>query len=342
MNKIHEECVVLDHGTGGLLSGQLVSDVIVGTLGDVYVGLMEDSFVAKLDTVGFLAMTTDSFVITPQIFGNGDIGKVAVCGTVNDLAVSGATPKFLTLALVLEEGLPIRTLRQIIASVRDAALEANVKIVAGDTKVVKCGEVDKIFINTAGVGFVPDRYTHLRPRSIRDGDDIIVSSSLGNHSIHILSMREGLGFEQRVLSDCAPLNHMLDSLLARHAAAIRCMRDVTRGGLGTVLNELATEQSLLITLDEERLPIQIETRMASEMLGVNPIYLANEGCVCLFADPAYSADIVAELKKHTYGRQAAVVGRTRKATDGKVLMIDRDGDSTIVEHLQGMELPRLC
>ena len=342
MNKMTEECVVLDHGTGGLLSGQLVSGVIIAGLGDVYAGLMEDSFVTQVEEQSFLAMTTDSFVITPLIFGNGDIGKVAVCGTVNDLAVSGATPKFLTLALVLEEGLPIRILRQIIGSVRNASLEANIKIVAGDTKVVKRGEVDRIFINTAGVGFVPRNYTHLNPRSIRDGDDIIVSSNLGDHSIHILSMREGLGFEQRVLSDCAPLNHMLSDVLSVHSASIRCIRDVTRGGLGTVLNELAAEQGLEISLNDDALPIRIETKMASEMLGVNPIYLANEGCVCLFADPAHSSRIVGTLRQHQYGRQAVVVGRAAKSETHQVLLTSRDGDSTVVEYLQGMELPRLC
>ncbi len=271
--------IELDHGTGGALSQELIGGLIAPRLGSVHRGKMEDSAVLDIDA-SRIAMTTDSFVVDPIFFGNGDIGKLAVCGTVNDLAVSGATPRFLTLALVLEEGFPIRGLERILDSIRGAAEEAGVEIVAGDTKVVRSGEVDRIFINTAGVGEHVRDDVQLGMAHVSPGDAVIVTGQLGNHSIHILSLREGLGFEQRIGSDCAPLNGLVDTLLDAHPTDVHCMRDVTRGGLGTVLNEMAEAGEVSIWIDEERLPILHETAMAADMLGVNPMYLANEGCLC--------------------------------------------------------------
>lgn len=334
------ENVVLDHGTGGLLSGELIG-LITERLGAAHIGKLEDSAVLGIDS-GQIAVTTDSFVIDPIFFGNGNIGHVAVCGTVNDLAVSGALPRYLTLAFVLETGFPIAQLEQILDAIRETAIEAGVFIVAGDTKVVRKGEVDKIFINTAGVGELGPERVRFSVSRIRPGDDIIVSSQLGNHSIHILSIREGLGFEQRILSDCAPLNGLIAGLAARFGESLHCIRDITRGGLGTVLNELANAAGYDISIEEKRLPILHETAMAADMLGVNPLYLANEGNLCLVVSPERSADIVEELRRHPYGENAAVIGSFGKVQGSAVLLTTTDGEKRIVEHLQGAELPRLC
>jgi len=331
--------IVLDHGTGAKLSGDLVS-LIVRTLGDVYIGEMEDSAVLPINT-GKIAVTTDSFVVTPIFFGNGNIGKIAVCGTVNDLAVSGAKPLYLTLAMVLEVGFPISDLVKIIESIRDTAKEANVKIVAGDTKVVGAGEIDKIFINTTGVGVFerqPIGYKEINP-----GDKIILSGYIGNHSIHLLSVREGLGYEKRVMSDCAPLNKMIDEVLTSVSnGSVTSIRDVTRGGLSAVLHEFAKATGHLLKFEEEKLPILFETAMAADMLGVNPIHLANEGCICLFVKPDQEEKVLSILRNNKYGLEAKSIGFVSEERSTDVVMIDKNGDEKILEELIGAELPRLC
>jgi hydrogenase expression/formation protein HypE len=332
--------IQLDHGTGGGMSQELIGELIAPRLGAVHSGRMEDSAVLEIDS-DRIAMTTDSFVVDPIFFGGGDIGKIAVCGTVNDLAVSGAIPRFLTLALVLEEGFPIADLERILDSVREAASEADVAIVAGDTKVVRSGEIDKIFINTAGVGELPDT-VDLGMSKVSAGDAVIVTSWLGNHSIHILSLREGLGFEERIESDCAPLNGLVWNLLEEHPEEVRCMRDITRGGLGTVLNELADAAGVSIAIEADSLPIQHETAMAADMLGVNPLYLANEGNLCLFVDGARAAEVLETVRLHPYGRSAEVVGRVGERGERAVTLRAGDGTETAVEVLYGAELPRLC
>jgi hydrogenase expression/formation protein HypE len=332
--------IELDHGTGGGMSQELVGGLIAPRLGSVHAGRMEDSAVLGIDSAR-IALTTDSFVIDPIFFGNGDIGKLAVCGTINDLAVSGAMPRYLTLALVLEEGFPIADLERILDSVRDAAAQASVAIVAGDTKVVRAGEIDKIFINTAGVGEVHDGL-ELGMGRIGVGDAVVVTSWLGNHSIHILSIREGLGFEERILSDCAPLDGLVWNVLEEHPEQVHCMRDVTRGGLGTVLNEVADGAGVTVTIEQERLPIQHETAMAADMLGVNPLYLANEGCLCLFVDGRAAEEILETVRLQPHGRAAQIVGRVGERGVSAVRMRDGEGGETAVEVLYGAELPRLC
>lgn len=336
---ITNERIVLDHGTGAKLSQELVQ-LIAETLGDVYVGIMEDS--AILPSGGSrLAMTTDSFVVDPPFFGNGDIGKIAVCGTVNDLAVAGARPAYLTLGLILETGLPIERLVQVLTSIRETAREAGVQIVCGDTKVVREGEADQIYVNTAGVGFF-DREP-LAMADVREGDKVVLSGPIGNHTVHLLSIREGLGFESRVKSDCAPLNNMIDALLSKlPAGAVRSMRDVTRGGLSAVLHEYAEKVGRTITVDTERLPIQHETAMAADMLGINPVHCANEGCLALFVSPEAEQDVLTLLREQPYGESAVVVGEVTTGTEGHVMLRDADGRESRLEELLGAELPRLC
>lgn len=334
-----KEKIILDHGTGARLSRELV-EKIAAILGDTYLGVMEDSALLEIPS-NKIAFTTDSFVVTPLIFGNGDIGKIAVCGTVNDLAVSGARPLYLTLSLIIEDGMLMSDLERIIQSVRDTAIAANVKIVAGDTKVVGKGEADQLFINTAGIGVLEN--SSMSIKNVRPGQKIILSGYIGNHSIHLLSMREGLGFERNILSDCAPLNHIIHEIISSvPAGKIASMRDVTRGGLSAVLHEHARSSNLEILCDRNLLPIQPEAAMAADMLGVDVINLANEGCLCLFVEPDVADHIVSVLKSHPLGQQATIIGEVLDNSQAKVSMIENDGTLTTIEELYGAELPRLC
>lgn len=333
------DAIVLDHGTGAQLSQELVQ-LIADTLGDVYIGEMEDSATLTVDG-NRIAMTTDSFVVDPPFFGNGDIGKIAVCGTVNDLAVAGANPRYLTLGMILETGLPMERLLRALVSIRETAREAGVQIVCGDTKVVRAGEADGLYLNTAGVGV----YTRdpLRMTSVRPADRVMVTGYLGNHTVHLLSIREGLGFESRVLSDCAPLNGMIDGLFAKvPAGAIRSMRDITRGGLAAVLREYADRVGRTILVDTPTLPIQHETAMAADMLGINLLHSANEGCLAVFVDPAAQEDVLSALRSHQYGTHAVAVGEVTGRPDAAVVLRDADGRESVLEPLRGAELPRLC
>lgn len=333
------ERVVLDHGTGARLSRELV-EKISEILGETYLGTMEDSALLDLPS-SKIAFTTDSFVVTPLIFGNGDIGKIAVCGTVNDLAVSGARPLYLTLSLIIEAGMLMSDLVKVIESVRDTAIAADIKIVAGDTKVVGKGEADQLFINTAGVGIVEGAPISIK--NVRPGQKIILSGYIGNHSIHLLSLREGLGFERNILSDCAPLNHMIRQLInSLPTGGIASMRDVTRGGLSAVLHEHTRAAHLEIRCNRESLPIQPETAMAANMLGVDVINLANEGCLCLFVEPDIADNVLTILRAHPLGQKATIIGEVLSTHQVKVSMIEKDGTLSTIEELYGAELPRLC
>lgn len=334
-----DEAIILDHGTGARLSRELV-EMIAAELRPVYVGEMEDSAILPLSGER-MAVTTDCFVAQPAFFGNGDIGKIAVCGTVNDIAVSGAAPRYLTLGLILEAGLPMADLRRAIRSVRAAAEEAGVLIVAGDTKVVGKGAADRIFINTTGVGEF--RRRPLRMADVRPGDRIILSGQIGNHAIHLLSIREGLGFEQRVKSDCAPLNGMIDGLLdAVPDGAVRSIRDVTRGGLCAVMHEYARATGCRMELRRADLPVLWETTMCADMLGLDVIHLANEGCVALFVGPEHVDAVLGALKGHRYGQDAALIGRVGQLGTEGFTLEQRDGSVIEVDELLGAEIPRLC
>jgi hydrogenase expression/formation protein HypE len=333
------DTIVLDHGTGARLSRELVN-LVAEILDDVYVGEMEDSAVLSVGGEQF-ALTTDSFVVDPPFFGNGDIGKIAVCGTVNDLAVAGADPQYLTLAMILETGLAMDAFIRVITSIRETAREAGVRIVAGDTKVVRAGEADQIYLNTTGIGVL--RRPALRMKNVRPGDRIVLSGPIGNHTVHLLSIREGLGFEQRVLSDCAPLNGMVGEVFkAVGDDVIHSMRDVTRGGLNAVLNEYASALGRSLLISEPALPVQNETRMAMDMLGIDPLNAANEGCACLFVAPAAVEEVLTALRAHPYGQHAAEIGEVTDERKRQVQMRSADGRLATVEELSGAELPRLC
>ena len=333
--------IILDHGTGGLLSRTLIEEVVIPALGDRYLGRMEDSSILELAS-NKIALTTDSFVVDPVFFHCGDIGKISVCGTVNDLAVSGATPLYLTLSLIIETGFPISDLYQILSSAAKAAEEAHVYIVAGDTKVVGEGAADKIFINTSGIGVFGKKSHVLSSNKIALNDDIIITGCIGNHSIHLLSLREGLGFESKVLSDCAPLNQMISNIVDNFGDRIHCIRDITRGGLATVLNEISSDISAGISIDISKVPIQHETKMAAELLGLDPLYLANEGCCCIFCAPDVTTQVLSVLREHPYGRMAARIGKVDSTFSSSVTGIYENGVRKPIECLVGLPLPRLC
>jgi len=329
------ERILLAHGSGGRLSHELIKTLFQKHLGNPYLDQMNDA--SLLPGQKQIAVTTDSFVVSPLFFRGGNIGKLAVCGTVNDLAVSGAIPKFLTLALILEEGLPMDQLERIVESVAETAAEAGVAIVCGDTKVVERGSADKIFINTTGIGYITDRL--VGPERIRPGDEILITGTIGDHGIAILSEREGLEFQTPVVSDCAPLNGLIDAF---YLPGVKCMRDPTRGGVATTLNELAQQAGVSMLLVEEQLPLSLSVEGACEMLGLEPLYLANEGKVLVIVAPEVADEILLNMKAHPLGRNATRIGQVQEGKSGLVLLETPLGGKRIVGMLEGEHLPRIC
>jgi len=329
------ERILLAHGSGGRLSHELIKTLFQKHLGNPYLDQMNDA--TLLPGQEQIAVTTDSFVVSPLFFRGGNIGKLAVCGTVNDLAVSGAIPKFLTLALILEEGLPMDELERIIESVAETAVEAGVAIVCGDTKVVERGSADKIFINTTGIGYITDRL--VGPEQIRPGDEILITGTIGDHGIAILSEREGLEFQTPVVSDCAPLNGLIDAF---YLPGVKCMRDPTRGGVATTLNELAQQAGVSMLLVEEQLPLSPSVEGACEMLGLEPLYLANEGQVLVIVAPEMADEVLLNMQAHPLGRNATRIGQVQEGKSGLVLLETPLGGKRIVGMLEGEHLPRIC
>ena len=329
------ERIMMAHGSGGRLSHELIKTLFQKYLGNPYLDQMNDA--SLLPGQEQIAVTTDSFVVTPLFFRGGNIGKLAVCGTVNDLAVSGAIPKFLTLALILEEGLPMDELERIIESVAETAAEAGVMVVCGDTKVVERGSADKIFINTTGIGYITDRL--VGPEQIRPGDEILITGTIGDHGIAILSEREGLEFQTPVVSDCAPLNGLIDSF---YLPGVKCMRDPTRGGVATTLNELAGQAEVSMLLVEEQFPLSPSVQGACEMLGLEPLYLANEGKVLVIVAQEVADEVLLRMQAHPLGRNATRIGQVQAGKSGLVLLETPLGGKRIVGMLEGEHLPRIC
>ena len=333
-----EDKILLAHGSGGKLAHELVEKSFVKALANPFLAKLDDS--AVFDLSGRLAFTTDSYVVSPIFFPGGDIGKLAVCGTVNDLAMSGAKPLYLSLAFIIEEGLPQAELNKIVESTQRAAQEAEVQIVTGDTKVVNRGSADKLFINTAGVGVIPEGVDISGSKAI-PGDKVILSGTIGDHGIAVLSQREGLSFSTQLESDCAPLNGLVAAMLAA-SPNIHCLRDPTRGGLATTLNELAKQSKVGIRIEEEKIPVREEVLAACEMLGFDPLYVANEGKLVAIV-PAEVADKVLEaMRENQYGRDAAIIGEVSQEHPGRVVMKTCLGASRIVDMLVGDLLPRIC
>ena len=333
-----DDKILLAHGSGGKLSHDLVERNFVPLFHNPLLDKLDDSAVFELG--GRLAFTTDSYVVSPIFFPGGDIGKLAVCGTVNDLAMSGAKPLYLSISLIIEEGLPLVDLQRVMISVQKAAEEAEVKVVTGDTKVVDRGSADKLFINSAGIGTIPPG-VNISGSEAKPGDKIILSGPIGDHGIAVMAQREGLQFSVPIESDCAPLNKLVSDML-ESSDRIHCLRDPTRGGLATTLNELANQSKVGIRIEEDKIPVQEAVRAACELLGLDPLYVANEGKLVAIVPATETEAILAKMCQNRYGRQSAIIGEVVAEHRGKVVMTTRLGASRIVDMLVGELLPRIC
>jgi hydrogenase expression/formation protein HypE len=333
-----EDKILLAHGSGGKLAHDLVEKSFVKAFANPLLAKMDDSAVFELG--GRLAFTTDSYVVSPIFFPGGDIGKLAVCGTVNDLAMSGAKPLYLSLSFIIEEGLTRSELNRIIDSTQKAAEEGGVKIITGDTKVVDRGSADKLFINSAGIGIVPEG-VDISGGNARPGDKVIISGTIGDHGIAVISQREGLSFSTRLESDCAPLASLVADMLAV-SPDIHCLRDPTRGGLATTLNELAKQSGVSIRIEEEKLPIREEVQAACELLGFDPLYVANEGKLVAIVSAGDVDKVLQVMKGNRYGKNATIIGEVAAEHPGRVAMKTSLGSSRIVDMLVGDLLPRIC
>jgi hydrogenase expression/formation protein HypE len=345
--RVRDASVNLAHGSGGRAMRDLIEDVFVSTFDNPTLAALEDQAVfalADLTTRGDrLAFTTDSYVVDPLFFPGGDIGTLAVSGTVNDLAVCGATPLYLSCAVVIEEGLAVDILRRVAASMQRVALEAGVAIVTGDTKVVERGCADKLFINTAGIGVVRSDVS-ISARNARPGDVVIVNGYLGDHGAAILVARQQLALEADVESDCCPLNSLIAAMLDA-CPQIHCLRDATRGGVATVLNEFAQSSNVTIRLREADLPLREQVKGACEILGLDPLYLANEGKLVAVVPADAAERVLAAMRAHPAGREAAAIGTVEMGetgADGLVVMQTAFGGQRIVDMLVGEQLPRIC
>ena len=335
--------VLLGHGSGGQMMKRIIDEIFLQEFASPELLAGDDAGVAPFAGTGRIAMSTDSFVVTPQFFPGGDIGRLAVCGTVNDVATSGARVRYLSCGFILEEGYPMDKLRAIVHSMALAAQEAGVKIITGDTKVVERGGADGVYINTAGIGEVPE-YIELSGASCRPGDKVLVSGTLGDHGIAIMSQREGLAFSTAIESDAAPLNHLIYNVLdaAPHA---RCFRDPTRGGLASTLNELAGQAGVDMVIEEDAVPVKPAVQGACDMLGYDVLQVANEGkMVCVVAaDEAEAA--LAAMRENPYGADAAIIGEVTEAQPergSKVFLRTAFGGTRILDMLVGEQLPRIC
>lgn len=342
--KVHVPTVTLAHGGGGKAMKDLIDDVFVGAFDNPLLAPLDDQ--ARIDLSSLaqygdrLAFTTDSFVVDPLIFPGGDIGKLAVCGTVNDLAVGGALPLYLSCAVIVEEGVPIDLLRQIAGSMAATAKDASVKIVTGDTKVVNKGACDQMFITTTGVGVIAAG-VELGAHRATPGDAVLVNGLLGDHGAAILGARGDMALQSPIESDCAPLQGLTARLLEA-APNTRFIRDPTRGGIATVLNEIAEASQIAIEIDEAATPLRDEVRGFCEILGLDPLYLANEGKIVAIAPPDEAAAAVDAMRAHPLGRQAAIIGHVMAGEPGRVAMRTIFGGRRIVDMLVGEQLPRIC
>lgn len=331
------EIITLDHGSGGRLTHLLLQEVFLNEFMNPILEPLEDSAIFEIDKAK-VAYTTDSYVVDPIFFPGGDIGRLSICGTVNDLAMKGATPLYQSASFIIEEGFPKSELKRILRSMKEAANEAGVKIVCGDTKVVGKGSVDKIFITTSGVGLVPDG-VEISPSKIEPGDHVILSGHIGDHGIAILSKRSGLEFGFCINSDVAPLNHLVSNILKE--GGLHALRDPTRGGIATSLNELSRSCGFGIKVYEDRIPIRDGTRGACELLGIDPLYVANEGKLLAITSKDSSTKILSCMRKMDIGRDAQIIGEVIDGMKG-VFLVTRIGGTRVLDMLTGVQLPRIC
>lgn len=331
--------VLLAHGGGGKLTQHLIEKMFVPEFNNELLSNLHDGAIFSVDGAR-IAFSTDSYVVKPIFFPGGDIGELAVNGTVNDLAMCGAKPLFLSAALILEEGFPMEDLWRVIQSMRRAAERAGVALCTGDTKVVEKGKGDQIFINTSGIGVI-EKNINIDPRGAKPGDQVILSGSIGLHGIAIMSVREGLEFETEIKSDTAPLNELV-SAMVEASTNIHVLRDPTRGGLASALNEIAKAARVGIALAEESIPVSDEVQGACEILGLDPLYVANEGKLIAILPRSDTAPVLTAMRRHPLGREAAVIGEVVADHPGTVVMRTQVGGTRVVDMLSGEQLPRIC
>ncbi len=338
--KNQNNCILLDHGSGGLASQELISSLFLQYLQNPLLHQLEDAAVLA-EQHGRLAFSTDSYVVDPVVFPGGNIGELAVNGTINDLAMRGAQPLCLSLGVILEEGLPLELLEEIIMAIARAADYAGVPIVTGDTKVVPVGKADKIFINTSGIGVVEEG-VDISTSQACAGDVILLSGTLADHGMTILTSREGLRIGGRVESDTRPLHFVTRAIISRFGAAIHTMRDPTRGGLGTSLSEIARATNLCIEIEEDNIPMKSEVRAACELMGLDPLYLANEGKCLVIVGPDKAEEILTTMRSVQEAGESAIIGKISNKHPGRVVLTTLSGGNRLVEPLSGDPLPRIC
>lgn len=335
-----ENVIKLVHGNGGKYSQELVNEVILPHFNNEFLEPLHDGAQFQVEK-GRMAFSTDSYVVKPLFFPGGNIGKLAICGTINDLTMNGAIPQYLSCSFIIEEGFSIDLLRKIVASMGEEAKKADVKIVTGDTKVVEKGAIDGIYINTAGVGFIPDN-VNINYSAVTSDMDIILTGSIGDHAISVMGTRYDLTLPDSVITDCAALNKMINAALSAYPQAIALMRDPTRGGLGTSLCEIAEKINLGILIDENQLIVRDEVKAVCDILGYDPLYLANEGKAILFVDKNFTTEVLNTLKKYPEGKDSKVIGHTLAENRGMVGLKTVLGGIRVLDSLGYDQVPRIC
>jgi hydrogenase expression/formation protein HypE len=344
----HWQQILMGHGSGGKMSHDLITEMFLPAFDNPSLNAGDDAGVVQLSIpdsvgnflVGSLSISTDSHVVWPLFFPGGDIGRLAVCGTVNDVAMMGANPLYMTAGFILEEGLDISILARVVASMQTAATEAGISIVAGDTKVVQKGKADGLYINTAGIGVIPPGIS-INGSNAHPGDAVLLSGPIGDHGIAVLEARQELGFESKIESDTAPLNHLIEAMLGA-SRQIHVLRDPTRGGLATSLNEIARQSEVGILLYEENIPVKPAVATACEMLGFDPMYIANEGKLVAIVDQQDAENVLQAMRKNQYGQDAVLIGEVRDEPKNRVLMRTTLGSTRVVDIPTGEILPRIC
>jgi hydrogenase expression/formation protein HypE len=332
--------ILLSHGDGGLKTSELINDLIIKYLGNDILNKLEDSSVINIEGKK-IAYTTDSFTVKPLFFRGGDIGKLSVCGTINDLVCSGAIPIALSLGLIIEEGFEIESLEKIIKSISKTSKNVNVPIITGDTKVVEKNSIDKLFINTSGIGIVDDNI-EITPRKIKPKDKVIINGTIAEHGIAVLTSRDEFNFKTNIKSDCAPLLSLVNNILSV-SKNIHAIRDATRGGIASVLNEFADIAKIKIEINEENIPIRKQTLAVCEFLGLDPLYIANEGKILIFVSPEDSEKVLESMKSHKYGKKSEIIGEVKEHSErGIVILNTKIGTKRIIDSFYSEQFPRIC
>lgn len=331
--------ILLDHGGGGKISHSLITETMLPIFDNAIISRLDDGAIFKIEEKQF-AFSTDTYVVDPIFFPGGNIGDLAINGTVNDLAMCGAVPLYLSVGLIIEEGFPMTDLEIILNGMRIATKKAKVKVVTGDTKVVPKGAVDKIFINSSGIGLIPE-HVNISGHNARPGDKVLLSGSIADHGITVLTQREGMNFDSSIVSDTAPLNHMVKRMLLA-CEDIHVLRDPTRGGVGTALNEIAISSKVGIRIYENKIPVKDEVSGICELLGFDPLYIANEGKLLAFIEADSADEVLKTMRKDEFGKDACIIGEVISDNPGNVFMQTRIGGTRIVDMLTGEQLPRIC